>query len=367
MDKIPFLKDIPELSLQTEIYGNTILKYLIALAILVVMLAATSLIRKCINVLVKKIAKRITNVSAARILRGEEKLTPILQYLPFYIVVNYLKVPAWLLGLVGKLGVVIIAICVTRYLIEVVKTLSKHMVTSKGSNPLIMHSINMFASLLLYAAALLFILSNLGFNINTLLAGVGIGGMAIALASQTLLADIFNYFTILLDKPFTIGDFVTVNGYTGTVERIGIKGTRLRASSGEQFIISNTDMTKSALTTTATMVKRRMLTVLGVTYGTKRETVAEIPGVLKTIVESVKETEFSRAHFKEFADNSLNIELVYFVTSADYTVYMDRVQEINLKIMDEFEKRGVGFAFPSRSLYIETPWWEHPRNKEQEG
>jgi len=201
--------------------------------------------------------------------------------------------------------------------------------------------------------AALFLLSNFGFNVTTLITGLGIGGMAVALASQTLLGDIFNYFTIIIDRPFRIGDIVKVGDVTGTVQVIGLKGTRLKAADGEQIIIANTDMTKSIVFNYQVMNERRVLVKIGIKYDTLPEKIKEIPSVLKRIVQSVEGTGFVRAHFYEFGNFSLNYEIVYFVSGNDYNNYMDKLQKVNFAILDEFARMGVEFAFPSQSIYVE--------------
>ena len=199
----------------------------------------------------------------------------------------------------------------------------------------------------IWGIALILFLDNIGVKINSLLAGLGIGGLAIAFAAQTILADIFCFFTILFDRPFEVGDFITVGEQMGTVEHIGVKTTRLRALSGEQLIFSNGDLTGSRIQNYKTMEQRRVLFSLGVTYSTRADKLKEIPGMIQEIVEQVADTKFGRAHFSSYGDFSLNFEIVYFVLSNDYDRYMDIHQEVNLRIKEEFDRRGIDFAFPT--------------------
>ena len=205
----------------------------------------------------------------------------------------------------------------------------------------------------IWGIALILFLDNIGVKITSLVAGLGIGGVALAFAAQSMLADIFCFFTIFFDKPFEIGDFLIAGDHMGTVEHIGVKNTRLRAIGGEQLIVSNTDLTSSRIRNYKTMQQRRVCFTLGVTYDTTPEQLKQIPDLIRQIVEQTENVNFGRAHFSAFGPYSLAIEVVYFVQSADYDVYMDINQRINLAIMEGFEKIGVSFAFPTTTVQIQ--------------
>ncbi|MCU0608728.1 MAG: mechanosensitive ion channel family protein [Chitinispirillaceae bacterium] len=196
------------------------------------------------------------------------------------------------------------------------------------------------------------LLDNLGVKISALVAGLGIGGIAVALASQAVLGDLFSFITIFLDRPFAIGDFIIVDDFMGTVEHIGIKTTRLQSLGGEQIVFSNSDLTKSRLRNYKKMQRRRVLFAFGITYGTTAAHVKKIPAMVKEIVTAIPDTVFDRAHFKNFGDFSLDFEVVYYVIGSDYNKYMDIQQDINVGIKEEFEKEGIEFAFPTRTVYV---------------
>lgn len=204
----------------------------------------------------------------------------------------------------------------------------------------------------IWGIALILFLDNIGVKITSLVAGLGIGGVALAFAAQSMLTDIFCFFTIFFDKPFEIGDFIITGDHTGTVEYIGVKNTRLRALGGEQLIVSNTDLTSSRIRNYKTMQQRRVCFTLGVTYDTAPEQLKQIPALIRQIVEEIENATFGRAHFSAFGPYSLAIEVVYFVQSADYDAYMDINQQINLAIMEGFEKLGVSFAFPTTTVQM---------------
>ena len=204
------------------------------------------------------------------------------------------------------------------------------------------------------AIAALMILDNLGFNITTLVASLGIGGIAIALAVQNVLADLFASLSIGLDKPFVVGDFIIVGDMMGTVEHVGLKTTRLRSLSGEQLVFSNADLLQSRIRNYKRMYERRIVFKFGVLYDTSRDALGRLPGIVREIIESQDGVRFDRAHFFSFGDSSLDFEVVYYVLDADYTHYMDIQQAINLAMIDRFAEVGVTFAFPTRTLHIES-------------
>ena len=207
---------------------------------------------------------------------------------------------------------------------------------------------------LVWILGIVFLMDNLGYNISTIIAGLGIGGIAIALAAQTILGDLFSYFVILFDRPFEIGDFIVVDDKMGVVENIGIKTTRLRNLAGEQLICSNKDLTDSRIHNYKRMDKRRVILKLGVTYQTHPDLLEKIPGIVKKIITGKADVIFERAHFAGFGDFSLNFEIVYYIMSADYILFMDRQQAVNYEIFRSFEDRDIDFAFPTQTLFLNT-------------
>ncbi|MBK8575396.1 MAG: mechanosensitive ion channel family protein [Elusimicrobia bacterium] len=214
------------------------------------------------------------------------------------------------------------------------------------------HSLTPFLTVLLWGAGTIILLDNFGFKLSAIITGLGIGGVAVALASQAILGDLLSYVSILFDKPFEVGDFIVVGEARGTVEVIGIKTTRLRSLGGEQLVFSNTDLTGSRVQNFKRMQERRVLFRVGVTYDTPVNVVQQIPGLLRTIVETVPQTRFDRAHFVAFGPSSLDFEIVFYVLSPDYNVSMDVQQAINLAIKMEFDSRNVSFAFPTQTIHV---------------
>jgi small-conductance mechanosensitive channel len=198
-----------------------------------------------------------------------------------------------------------------------------------------------------------FLFDNLGYDVTAIITGLGIGGLAVALAAQTILGDLFNYFVIFFDRPFEIGDYIVVDDKKGNVEYIGIKTTRIKSLSGEQIIISNSDLTNSRVHNFKRMEKRRIVFNLGVTYQTPPDQLREIPGIIRKIITEQNDAQIDRCHFATYGDFSLNFETVYYVTEPDYAKYMDIQESINLQIFEAFSERKIDFAYPTQTLFLE--------------
>jgi len=205
---------------------------------------------------------------------------------------------------------------------------------------------------ILWVIVFLVMLDNFGIDITALVAGLGIGGIAIALALQNVLSDILAYVSIIADQPFSIGEFLVVGEFSGTVEHIGIKTTRVRSLTGELIIFSNNDLLSSRVRNYKRMNERRSLFTIGVTYDTPHEKLKEIPEILKAAVEAQENIRFDRSHLKTFAAYSINYEVVFYTLVPEYAVMMDIQQAINLQIHREFEEREIEFAFPTQTLVL---------------
>lgn len=205
---------------------------------------------------------------------------------------------------------------------------------------------------IIWAIGGLLVLSNLGVNVTSLIAGLGIGGVAVALALQNILSDLFSSFSIYFDKPFEIGDFIIVGEHLGTVEKIGIKTTRLRALQGEEIVISNAELTTARIQNFKKLKERRVAIQFGVLYETKHELLKEIPDMLKAAVGSTKKTRFDRAHLSAYGDSAITFELVYYVLSNNYNEYMDVNQEVLLNVKEAFDTNGIVFAYPTQTVYV---------------
>lgn len=209
--------------------------------------------------------------------------------------------------------------------------------------------------LVVWAVILLMALDNLGVDITALIAGLGVGGIAVALAVQNILGDLFASLSIVIDKPFVIGDFIVVDDYAGTVEAIGLKTTRLRSISGEQIVFSNNDLLKTRVRNYKRMRERRIVFSFGVLYQTPADLLQKIPQMVRQVVERQEKARFDRAHFKEFGDSAYNFEVVYWMLEPEYALYMDTQQAINIELVKVFAEHKIDFAFPTRTLMIDGP------------
>lgn len=215
--------------------------------------------------------------------------------------------------------------------------------------------ITFIARLAIWLVVLLSLLDNLGVNITTLVASLGIGGIAVALALQNVLGDLFASLSIALDKPFVVGDFIAVDEHMGTVRHVGLKTTRLLSLSGEELVFSNNDLLKSRIRNYKRMTDRRVVFSVGVTYDTPPDALNALTAKIREIIESVPGTRFDRAHFKSFGASSLDIEAVYYLESPDYNAYMDTQQRINFDLLQYCNDMRVNFAFPTRTVHLSSP------------
>lgn len=208
------------------------------------------------------------------------------------------------------------------------------------------------ALFVLWLTILLLTLDNLGFNITALVASLGVGGVAIALAVQSILGDLFASLSIALDEPFVVGDFIVVDDLMGTVKHVGLKTTRLQSLSGEELIFSNADLLRSRIRNYKRMAERRVLFQLGIGYGTSAADVEEALSITRSAIETHDCVRVDRVHFKSFGDSSLILEAVYFMLDPDYNRHMDVQQAINLQLLSRFAESGIEFAFPTRTIHV---------------
>ena len=338
-----------------EYLNNTILKYLIFLVSLIVSFVVIRIVGHIIFKHGAKLAKKSKTTVDDHLIKSTKKyVMPAVYFATLYLNTKILVIGATVSRIINIAILAGSTIMIALFASSVVVMLFNKYWEGKrtdANKELAIKTLSGLLKIVIWGVAIILFLDNIGYEINTLIAGVGIGGVAIAFAAQSFLGDIFCFFTIFFDRPFEIGDFIIAGEQMGTVEYIGLKTTRLRALNGEQLIFSNTDLTSSRIQNYKTMEQRRVLFSLGVTYDTTHEALREIPGLIKSIIEETPETTFGRAHFASYGDFSLNYEIVYFILSSDYDKFMDINQEVNLRIKEEFDKRGIEFAFPTQTIY----------------
>ncbi|NEQ53618.1 MAG: mechanosensitive ion channel family protein [Leptolyngbya sp. SIO3F4] len=345
--------------LQKVFLGNTFEAYCIALLNIGVGIAIAHLLKRLLLRRLKRWAKRTTTTLDDQLVRLIERPTLWLLYLgSFYVSLQSLDLYSAVEQLLTAVGIIL----ATLLLLQLVGSVAEYSLRIYGyihrDQPNMRQSLNALipaVRVTLWAIGIVFVLDNLGFDISAVVTGLGIGGVAIALASQGILQDLFSYFSILLDRPFEIGDFIVVGNMAGTVDQVGIKTTRLRSLDGEQLILANTDLTGSRIQNFKRMVQRRIAFNLGVAYETNMAHLEKIPEIIRCVIEEIPQVTFDRAHFASFGDFSLDYEVVYLVESNDYTVYRDIQQRINLAIKQEFDQAGIEFAYPTQVLYVNQP------------
>ncbi len=337
---------------ETMFWNNSLFKYLIALIVFIISIVSMLLALMFLLKILLKLNTKFQSTFIVELVKSIRNRTkPIIFIASLAIARIGLTLPKEESGYFGKIVVVFMIVFITLFICDVITNFTNNYLTKK-KEVIISDGIITIIKALVWVIGFLTILSNLGVNVNTFITGLGVGGVAVAFAAQSIIADLFNYFVIVFDKPFLKGDFIQIDQDLGTVEYIGIKSTRIRRNSGEQLLISNTNLLASRIQNYRVLEKRRRYMVIGVEYSTPLEKLKVIPNIVKDIIQNTNNTEFYSARFLEFADSSLNFEVIYYITIPDYAEFVRVVEEVNYKIVDEFNKLGVSFAFPSRTLYI---------------
>ena len=343
--------------LARTIYGNSVQSWALALAIALVVAAGLAIVTSFTVRRLQSLAGRTANrlddlvaavlsrtrrfflfavalVAGAQVLLLPERARDIIQALAFGALL--LQLAIW--------GNAAIGVTLTRY--------AERKMEEDAAGATTVAFIGFLLRLGLWLLIALVALDTAGIDITALVAGLGIGGIAVALATQNILGDLFASLSIVLDKPFVIGDFVVVGDMAGTVEHIGLKTTRVRSLSGEQLVFSNNDLLSSRIRNFKRMEERRVLFTFGVLYETPDDLLERIPAIVREIIEGREETRFDRAHFARMAASALDFEVVYYMRIPDYNAYMDAQQAINLELLRRLAAIGVQFAYPTQTIHL---------------
>ncbi len=337
-----------------EWLGNSVEDYLWAVGIFLGLTALVFLLRLFgLKNLIRLTQKSKTDLDDIIVTRLEQNIFPCLYAGALYFAIQYIVLPTALENVLYQIIKIFIVIQGVRFALAIsMVVLEKTLLKSESASGTAYKSIFTIIRVVVWGLAIVFLLDNMGFDVNSVIAGLGVGGIAVALAAQTILGDLFNYFVIFFDKPFKRGDFIIIDDFLGSIEHIGIKTTRLRSLGGEQLVFPNSDLTSGRVRNYKRMGERRLVFGLGVVYQTTLEQMKSIPKIIEQIICSEKDTRFDRCHFKGFGDFSLNIEVVFYVLSPDYNKYMDIQQSINFRIMEAFEQQNIEFAYPTQTLYM---------------
>ena len=341
------------------VLGNSLKAWLIAAAAFVVTLTGLWLVKKVVVSRLGRLAARTgTTIDDAAVdLIGLTKAWLLLA-VAVYAGSIFLALPERAAALIGSVAAIALiaqsGLWVSAIVAEALERSRKRQLETAPANVTTLNAIGFISKMAVWVVVLLLALDNLGIDVTALVAGLGVGGVAVALAVQNILGDLFASLSIVFDKPFAVGDFLIIDEHMGSVEHVGLKTTRIRSLSGEQLIFSNSDLLRSRIRNFGRMYQRRVVFKIGVTYQTPRDQIVKIPLMLREAVEAHDQARFDRAHFKEYGDFSLNFETVYYVGVPDYNVYMDIQQAINLFIHERFERDGIEFAYPTQTLLVQS-------------
>jgi small-conductance mechanosensitive channel len=337
--------------------GNSLLQWAIAVAVL---LLSYLLLRLAVRIAGRRLAALATGTETqwddiiAKAINKTRAL--FLLIASIFIASQFLQLPERMQSFIHNLFIITLLIQAGIWLgVVTLSTLEQYRQRALKNNPAAATTINAMSFLsriLIWSVVLLVALDNLGIDVTALVAGLGIGGVAVALSVQNILGDLFASLSIILDKPFVVGDFLIIDDYMGSVEYVGLKTTRVRSLSGEQLILSNSDLLKSRIRNYGRMFERRVVFNIGVTYDTPREKLRRIPEIIREAITAQDKTRFDRSHFMKYGDYALQFETVYYVLSPDYNVYMDRQQAIYFAIHEAFEQEHIEFAYPTQTLYV---------------
>lgn len=339
--------------LKIEFLGNSVLDYLNFLIAFFVFLLIFNLLNRILFKKLTELAKKTkTDIDDAILKILNSIRPPFYSFIAFYLALSFLTIK----DLLGKIIDIVLIIWVTYQIIIAIQILIDYVADKRIKQKLPKGALSFIKNILkgtLWGFGILMILSNLGINVTSLIAGLGIGGIAVAFAVRNILEDLFSSFSIYFDRPFEVGDFIAISDREkGTVEKIGIKTTRIRSFKGEEIVVSNTELTSSKIHNYGRIERRRQILALGVTYETPLEKLKKIPKYIEKIIKSEKLTEFDRCHFKEYGDFALLFEVSFYVLTSDYKTFLDINQNILFKIKEKFEKEKIEFAYPTQTIFI---------------
>ncbi len=349
--------------LAMNVFGNTIFDYIIALGVFALTWLIIFLVKKIILVQLKEIAKRTKTTFDDKLIEYVNSINIFFYIvLSIYISTSFLVLP----GIIHTVTYYSLLITVAYYVVKFSHKIIEHLFLKieheqakkfHETDFSQLHLMRDVVKAVVWFIAILLFLSNLGFDITALVAGLGIGGIAIAFAMQNILADIFASFSIYFDKPFKKGDFIVVGNESGTIKKIGLKTTRIESLQGEEIVVANRMLVDSIIHNYKKMDYRRIPFTFGVTYETPANKLDKIPQIIKEIVESRRYdgkeiAKLERVFFKSFGDSALIYEVLYTISSNDYSIFAKIQNEINIEILKRFKKEGIEMAYPTRTIYI---------------
>lgn len=345
--------------LSREFFSNSVQNYLIAIGIFIVL-------KYFFRVVIYQIISKLQELTSKTDTRFDDHIIDLIKgihprtydYIAFYLGAKTLVIGE---NIVHVLDAILTALIIFQVVIScndiaayiLRKVLHVDENTTQQDDKTVFDGLILLIKIILWIIGLILLLANLGVNITSLATSLGIGGIAIALAIQNILGDIFSSFSIYFDKPFAVGDFISIGSDTGTVKKIGLKTTRIQTLQGEELVVGNKELTSTRIQNFRRMNTRRVVFHIGLTYGMTVEQIARAKEIVKEAIEQVDGARLDRVHFFEFGDFSLNLEIVYYHPNADYADYLDAREKISFYLKEKFDAEGLEFAFPSQTVYLE--------------
>jgi len=352
--KIPQYLDQLKDNLSYSIGDNTLYDFLLAFIGFVILLSLCKFFKIFVIAKLKKLSKKTKNEFDDALIELIEKIHPIFYYiLSIYFPLKMLSLGESVFVFAKAVFLIVFAYEFIRFLQGLVSYwLKSASISEGGKSKTAYYGLRLLFTILIWATGIMLVLSNLGFNITSLVASLGIGGIAVALAAQNILADIFSSFSLYFDKPFQVGDFITLGTDSGTVKKIGLKTTRLETLQGEELIVSNQELTSARVQNFKKMKRRRGKITFGVTYDTSGAKLRKVNSIIEKIFKDVDMVELVRTHFTTFEDSSLLFEVIFYLDSSEYGLFLDKQQEINLSLKEQLEKAKIEMAYPTQTLYV---------------
>jgi len=340
------------------LWGNTIKDYLISICAFTITALILWLFKNVVLKRLKKVTKRTKSkiddilVSCLTVIKW-----PLYLVIALWVAFKFIVISDKLNQIYNYFVIIVIVYYATRIIQELINYFTtdisnKRKEEGRATDAGIIKLINNILKVILWVVAILIVLENFGFNIKTILAGIGIGGIAIAFALQAILGDILACFSIYFDRPFDIGDYITFNDISGNVKKIGIKSTKIDSLWGEEIIVSNKYLSNNIVKNYKRMQKRRIEFFFGVLYETPIEKLKMIPDIVREVIGEIEICQVDRVHFYKIGDYSFNFDVVYYVLDPDYSKYMEVQQQINFALKERFEKENIVFAYPTQTVYL---------------
>lgn len=347
-------------SLTQTYFNNSISDYLLALLVTIGIVLLLKIVKIYLLASIRRFTKQ-THIDVDdlvfRVVKNVFR-TPVMLLIGVNVALLYLQIPEnwnkYINGMNLVIGIYYVAKAIQEVIIYATdKYIFRLENENRAGDAAMARVLSKALKWVIWLLAVVMLLQNFGINVTALIAGVGVGGIAIAFALQNVLEDIFAAFSIHFDQPFKVGDFVQVGTDKGTVKSVGLKSSRVRTTTGDELIVPNKELTQSRVRNFGRLEKRRVVANIGVKYDTPIKKLRKILEIIAKIVENIEKAELDRVHMNNLADSSINFQFVYHVDSNNFQVHMDIKQQINFEILEAFEKEGIELAFPTQTIVLE--------------